>query len=280
MLLLVGWKLAQPWLPPDPQRHHFPPPRVVWIADDLRPLQAVGDPSTADILFLGDSRIHQAIERGPIELAGLGRCAVLGRGGAQLDELLLAPRRFPARRVVVALSPLSLYTDQAQGLGLWQRGWSRDGFERTLDLWTNSLQNRLVRTVNPRDWDTSWFARPEPNASTANYQRRLDRRTQPQRSQGLREAFELLHGLREDGWDVLCIRLPISEQLLAVEQDLFGGWQFETLCRRARVGYLDFTSLSYPTVDGSHLTAAGATAFSEHLARRLRIETGWGEGGR
>ncbi len=82
--------------------------RLVWSAPGKGPFHAIGPVETADILFVGDSRVHDDVVLEVIASAGFGTPATLWGPGAYLPDLLPLARELPARTVVVGLSFLSL----------------------------------------------------------------------------------------------------------------------------------------------------------------------------
>lgn len=107
--LVVGWVFAAPSRVPDPLLHpNQSDGRLVWVAPGRGPFHALGDIEHAELLFVGDSRIHDDVVLEVVAAEGFGEPATFWGPGAYLPHLLPAVAALPTQRVVVGLSFLSL----------------------------------------------------------------------------------------------------------------------------------------------------------------------------
>ena len=279
-LLLVVWsQVVAPQFPADPTRHHFRPIRTFWIGDQRRPLFSFEDPETAELLVIGDSRSQRAVVAATLEAHGLGETAVLARGGARLVDLLEAAREFPARRLVVALSPYAVFERE-----VWDERGTQPArgpltpqarVDRWLNERTGEVRHELVRTVDPALWRRQWLPERTDVLAPEGYKMLMHVEDREANRAGLEHVISLIVQLESEGWDILCVRIPITPELLAVEdRGLPGEWIAEA-CERAGLRYLDLVAVPHVTDDGSHMTGPSADVFSELLATEIERATGW-----
>jgi len=276
--LLALWQgLLVPHFPVDIE----PPPTevgtLVWPLDQPYPVLQFGDLESADWIVLGDSRVAVGFDIHVLREAGLGRPALMSRGGARLADLLERVKRFPARRIVVTISPLSVYGG-AQFAGTPQRGivpsW-RETLDADLDRACRAAVARWVRSIEPKHWQQGWFARPEPSASNHLYRRQLSTNT-AERRQALVELTAQLVEMQEQGYELACIRLPISDELRAIEDEFLAPENLRFVAERAGVPYLDLQPIHVTTIDGSHVVRSEAPAVSALVVRWLERQPSWG----
>lgn len=104
-----AWARFAPARVPAPLLHpNHSDGRLVWAAPGRGPFHALGDVEHAQLLCVGDSRVHDDCALEVLARAGLGAPATLWGPGAYLPHLLPLVAEQPARRVVVGLSFLSL----------------------------------------------------------------------------------------------------------------------------------------------------------------------------
>ena len=85
----------------------------------------------------------------------------------------------------------------------------------------------------------------------------------------------MISSFKPKGWQIVCIRMPISQPLYAIEESFFPSSKFERWCSENHLMYLDYSKSPFPTCDGSHLDADEAMAFTTQLALDLRSKAGW-----
>jgi hypothetical protein len=73
--------------------------------------------------------------------------------------------------------------------------------------------------------------------------------------------------LRANGWRVMFVRLPISDEMLQLENTMPPELQFEALVTALGVPFVDYTKrmTKLETADGSHLTPQSARRFAPIL---------------
>jgi hypothetical protein len=149
-LLVTTWKGCVSGSMPEPaQRPGMETGKVIWVGERVGPFFSSDDLERAELLFVGDSRLRDAILVEPFEEAGLGRTGVLWGGCAQLTEMLPAARSLGSPRVVVALSPLSIYTTNfglaAEILRNPLPDIAPPDFESKLEEWKSSERAHLLQ---------------------------------------------------------------------------------------------------------------------------------------
>ena len=90
----------------------------------------------------------------------------------------------------------------------------------------------------------SWFYEADTGRSTAIYARRLRGETTDRRIQNTATIAEFFKTLVAEGWEIVCVRLPLAGELLAVEEEALASRHFAALCA---------------SISGAH--AANCTAF-------------------
>ncbi|MEZ6018058.1 MAG: hypothetical protein R3F49_23335 [Planctomycetota bacterium] len=107
--LVAAWLVLAPAHVPAPLMHpNQSDGRLVWAAPGVGPFHALGDVEHADLLFVGDSRVHDDLVLEVFAGEALGAPATLWGPGAYVPHLLPLAAQQPARRIVVGLSFLSL----------------------------------------------------------------------------------------------------------------------------------------------------------------------------
>lgn len=106
---LAGWQAFASSRIPEPMMH---PNRfdgvIYWAGPDVGPFYAKQDVATADLLFVGDSRVYDDTDLDVVRRAGEDSVGLVWGPNADLSVLLPAVRDLPATRMVVALSPSTL----------------------------------------------------------------------------------------------------------------------------------------------------------------------------
>lgn len=133
----------------------------------------------------------------------------------------------------------------------------------------------LVRPIEPADWDTA-FLPAASLAATLDYYAALLPRTPPEHlTANLESTRRELAALVAQGWEVVCLRLPIDARLAALEDAVLAPERLAGLCAGLGLPLLDQRSAAYETLDGSHLAAHEVARFSSDLARELRRGQAW-----
>lgn len=282
MALLVGWRLlVVPRLPGDPARREHLEGELFRPSAAL-PLYGYRDPAQVDVLVLGSSRVDHGIVEGELEAAGLGSCGVLTGPAAQLLDLLREARDLGQRRLLISLDPVSFHCEELPDGEEYLPEDLRAGaptsltreIDRHLSRGLRRLQQEWIHPIRSERWESAWFFPIQPEASNQLFAQLLAPATRPARLERFREASAVLRELSMQGWEIVCFRVPISPELLEVENRLFAPRLYEEFCQRAKVPFLDHSADDYLTYDGSHLTLEEARRFSRVLARELE-ELGW-----
>ena len=322
--LVLSWQLnIEPLLPPrafDSSEFNGP---IVWV-EPHGAFLTQGDVRTAETLAIGDSRARSAFLLPEMSQNGFGECAVLWGPAVKLSALLPAARSFPARRLVVCLSVLSLdvptkgvvalfergeappitqgASDQAEdeweqkrieefvSAGMKQEraerlvegwvavyresilrfGWTPAGIDERLSIWLDAWRISWIQGVPAGAWKSSWVQVFDETLSNDEYRKRLKFWTEAEFKETKSIVTEQLRGLREDGWEITCVRLPISSSMHELESQYIRDEDFEEICRESGVPYLDYSRRAFATVDGSHVIQADAANFARELAADLR----------
>ncbi len=265
-----------------------------------RPFMELASIRLADVVVAGDSRVMCGVAPPAFdEMLGLRESnltAPLGYGGV-LPRLLHTLERMPRRehgKLVVALSPLGIYNKQVPEPKVKESEWivCRRLFDQSLDTAAQRVASRMVRigVVNPNvsfeeafgtvffspfgHWVASYPSRVDVEAITNVTDMQLGG-TVEAREYNLGVVTKQMKKLREKGWDIVCIRMPISAPLRAVEEKYGAGHVFSRWCERNDLPFLDYSAEPYKTYDGSHLPADEAMRFTKRLATDLRERAGW-----
>jgi|GEM_PF-3526533 len=106
---LIGWQALAVSRLPEPIMH---PNRfdgvIYWAGPNLGPFYAKQDVQSAELLFVGDSRVYDDTDLDVVRRAGEDSVGLIWGPNADLSILLPAIMDLPAERLVVALSPSTL----------------------------------------------------------------------------------------------------------------------------------------------------------------------------
>jgi len=109
LLGLLVWQTLAASRIPEPIMH---PNRfdgvIYWAGPNLGPFYAKQDVSSAELLFVGDSRVYDDTDLDVVRQAGEDSVGLIWGPNADLSVLLPAIMDLPAERLVVALSPSTL----------------------------------------------------------------------------------------------------------------------------------------------------------------------------
>lgn len=273
---VFAWnRLVVPAFPDDRVGSHHTEVAVFQDVPTLRgPVYRYGEDAGSGLLIAGDSRVQAGIVAREFERAGLGPVCVLSGPSAQLFDLLQVAGGMQPRHLVICLSPLSVHWEMHAGMvAELEQGrdrWATAQIDSRLNEWVSVSRRRLTEPLYPRVWDEGWFGGLDPRGSTTMYRRMLRPRSHGRRLAELRKIWDRLKEMQAQGWDLECIRLPISAQLRGVEDKCFEPSLFVGMCKNLGVPYTDFQDLAIPTADGSHVVAGRAPAMSRRIARRLQ----------
>lgn len=276
VVLVAAWRgILQPRFPEANHRQIHEAGPLHWFDGDRIPAYLTGPEVTPDTwLVLGDSRVFHAIDPPSLAAAGVEPVTMLWIGGAHVEDLLVAARELPARRLVVAFTPLSVHRERdeaAERRSARRRAdipWRRR-VDETLAVKTDEVRARLVRWVATLTWSSSWFEKTHPAATDAVLQRALAPKTREIRRAGLDRIATLLEELQAEGREITCVRFPISLSLKAIEEEAFDSELFVQMTRDLGIPYYDDSGMPVPTLDGSHVSFPGARSYARLLAERL-----------
>lgn len=272
--LLCGWRLAL-----DPNRHVYekydPQPRhFVDVEGAIAPLFLVGDGSADSLLILGDSRSVNDISLTILARRGI-EAGILWNGFAQLNYQLRAARSLPPRRLLVCLSPTGLYVAPMKRMAMILEKERAVPLRRRIDtrlsMMIDVFRQRLVRTLEPRDWTIGApETHLEPERLAGLYSKLMGDEFHDIRQEQFEELRQNLHEMRDAGWRILCVRLPASSIVEGIEDKGFPPEQFREMCAELGFPLLDLSGRNYQTSDGTHLLGEDAEAMTLVLADWLR----------
>lgn len=151
-----------------------------------------------------------------------------------------------------------------------QVGWRPEAIDSRTAHALDRIRVQTVRTVRPRSWREGWLPVLDESAARPTYEKMVED-FRPEAWSAARERLvEHLRALVRDGWTVTCVRLPVSETIRALEEEVTPDAVFSSLCEEAGVRYLDRSRADFRTYDGSHLLHDEAVRFSRRLAADLR----------
>lgn len=246
------------------------------------PLYQVGQVHADTLVVVGDSRVQSGISREILTEAGLGPVALITGPSAQARDLLRAVEDLPARRLILSISPRSVFHP---GKGEFQEQLRRLRAPRTtasidteLNTWLADQRRRVLDTLSPPS-RTGWYPPLNPVRAVADYRKSLKRTPKGLWNKHLARVQSTLRDLQGAGWQIACIRIPTNPATMSVEDRYFPSDRFRTLCEALGVPYLEYGIQGdrYQSNDGSHLRKDEAQRFTAQLADELRGLDGWSE---
>lgn len=273
---LATWKTAvEPALPPDVQTLQWTRGTFVDVPRAYSPIYRVGEIGPESLVVAGDSRVQSGVSREILDDAGLGPTALLTGPSGQLRDVLRIAREAPARRLVLALSVLSIEGEPDPGFRRQLRRLreppDRGDVDAALDTWLGDQRRRWITPIATDSWRSSWFGTPDPLAQIEAYRERLRLVSDEARARRLDQAARLLRELVGSGWTVVAVRLPTHPELRTVEDEVFAPDRFVEFCANLGIEYHDLgvNATGYSSRDGSHLLPSEGRRFSHELAKRL-----------
>lgn len=249
----------------------------------------------SDIVVIGDSRTYADIDPNIFNrITGIklfNYSAGQGDGG-QLLYMLKRLEKIPPKKLIVVLSPLSMRStfEQIHDNLCSESEWTtfRKIFDQTLDHNLHILRSYLIATISMHGESKGlfignregYFVCPfsgfgpriddsvKQNGSDNEYRRLLDKYNNDIKKR-IPELEKEIITMKNIGWKIICIRIPISQSLLKIENSYFEGDIFGLLCKKTGVDYLDYSTADFIAHDGSHLSMKEAGKFSSRLAKDL-----------
>jgi len=153
--------------------------------------------------------------------------------------------------------------------GVLRSSWSSARVDLELNEWFDLHRPRVVTTLSTRTWKDSWTWILNPSRSEPTYRVLMSSKFDANRAASLERMAVQVRELQSDGWEIVCVRMPVAPGLLAIEERAFPASRFTELCRELGVTFFDHSRVPVPTADGSHLTDVGADRYSRFLAKKL-----------
>ncbi|MEM9801717.1 MAG: hypothetical protein AAGA20_15430 [Planctomycetota bacterium] len=146
---LTSWQAFAVRHVPEPVMH---PNRfdgvIFWVAPNVGPFYAKQDVESAELMFVGDSRVYDDIDLDVARKAGEPDAGLIWGPNADLSILLPAIERLPAKRMLVAISPSTLgaKTNPVMRASLQEPPpiFGSLTLESELALWTDVERARLI----------------------------------------------------------------------------------------------------------------------------------------
>lgn len=229
--------------------------------------------SWVQVAIAGDSRLVCGIVPSVIE-SKLGQSVGLLWESALEQNLLRMLRRIrkvAPRRLLVALHAVALIDRPWQDVV--PDGWPemRRGIDRRLNDWVSELRLRITPRFGfdgpINDWKP--FRRNE-----APLYESIFASGRPSEAH-LGRILSELRAMRDEGWQVACVRLPVHEVVRSVEERYFARNVVPAACADLELPFLDYYTEEFVSADGSHLHASEMDRFSLRLAADLRARIGW-----
>lgn len=283
-LALVGaWRfIVTPLLPEELTRLRDSPGTPWWDEESGTTVFTKGGAHSAPVLVLGDSRVQHGFRPEVFAREGVHLGMVYGAGG-QLSVLLPVATRLPARRWIIVVGPMILHRPNHEKVLEYQLELFRENhaipFTERVDRGGNDLLDGLrldaVRTLQPRTWQESWFDRPESGVLQDFVRHALRRGSRAERWNQLQRVHVILTEVLDQGWEVICLRMPQSAAMLEVQDLAFPADAFPKLCKSLGIAYLDHSREPFPTKDGLHLTYRASLDYDRFVTQELRRRTDW-----
>ncbi|MEZ6016737.1 MAG: hypothetical protein R3F49_16585 [Planctomycetota bacterium] len=273
---LAAWRMfVQPRMPEQLSGGQRVVPVYIERSDALTPLWRYGAPHEGGLLIAGDSRVSGAFLVDELARQGHSDAMVLMGPIGQLCDSLAVARTLPMRRLVLGLSPLSVYAPPTSESEFRRLRELRRSATSRFDVYAGrefaALRHDVVRPLELWHWRTGWFERSTAGDDQPYYRTLLAPDTYEARAARLVELEADLRRLLDDGWQVACVRLPAGRVLQEIEEAALPAQRLTALCERLGVPYLDYWTADFATTDGSHLTAGAARRFSAQFAADLAL---------
>lgn len=225
----------------------------------------------SQVLAVGDSRVGYSILH--VEFRRLSGYSVeaLWSPNGRLQELLSCLPGSTPRKLIVGLSPSSVLREAKETKTVAVRcDWPsfRVAVDRRLNSSLHGLRYRVARPITFE----RYFRAPGPRASDTLYRNMLLAPPEARRAALLHTRIK---ALKDSGWEIVCVRFPISESLRSIEEEVLAADRLPAICERLDVLYLDYSINNYATYDGSHIDARAREAFTAELVRDLQQKAGW-----
>jgi hypothetical protein len=272
IVLLIGWRfVANPNRPSKQIKIDPLPTRFIDVAGAVAPLYLYGRATEDGLLFAGDSRIGSDISVRVLERRGLGTVGLLWNGFAQFDHVLDGARMLPPRRLVMSVTPTSVYLPPAKRMAdLLAKERARritQRIDERLDDEVDVWRRKTFFTWEPNPWGGGEAGVVlEPRRHEGTYIGLLGLKTRDKRRERVSVMQADLASMIKDGWRVACVRFPVSEGMRKLEDDAFPSEQFTQVCAELGIPYLDMKDTDYQTSDASHLLGADAERCTERIA--------------
>lgn len=272
VVLLIGWRfVATPDRPSKQIKIDPLPTRFIDVEGAVAPLYLYGRATEDGLLFAGDSRIGSDISVRVLERRGLGTVGLLWNGFAQFDHVLNGARMLPPRRLVMSVTPTSVYLPAAKRMAdLLAKERARritQRIDERLDDEVDVWRRRTFFTWEPNPWGGGEAGVVlEPRRHEGTYIGLLGLKTRDKRRERVSVMQADLASMIKDGWRVACVRFPVSEGMRKLEDDAFPPEQFTQVCAELGIPYLDMKESDYQTSDASHLLGADAERCTERIA--------------
>lgn len=265
-ILLASWRLAMGAERPSLGIKNDPAPkRFVDVEGAVAPLYLYGRASADSLLVAGDSRIGSDISIRVLERRGLGPVGTIWNGLAQLEHLLAGVRTLPPRRLVLCLTPASVYSPPLKHMADILAKERAVRLPQQIDTRLNDdldvLRQRTFWTLESNPWGGGEAGvRIEPHRHEGIYAALLGESSRPERRKHLDVIHATLREMIDAGWRIACVRLPVMPGIEAIEDEAFPPELFRDMCADIGAPYLDMSGSGgkYNTFDGSHLLGADA----------------------
>ncbi|MDF1838467.1 MAG: hypothetical protein P1V35_11415, partial [Planctomycetota bacterium] len=138
--------------------------------------------------------------------------------------------------------------------------------DQGLNGYVDRLRSLWLYPMEPSTWNRSWWRKENSGGSNHRYTQSLSPRNQERIDQGYQDLKQVILELKDKGWRVAAIRMPIAPTLHAVEENSAAANRVDQLVAELEIPYKDFGTWPGATIDGSHLNMAAAARVTTEIA--------------
>ncbi|MCA9001187.1 MAG: hypothetical protein KDB61_04635 [Planctomycetes bacterium] len=147
-----------------------------------------------------------------------------------------------------------------------QRWLNTAGIDDALNGFFDRYRSLYLRPIEPIEWEQSWFRIEKPERSDEMYAGVLSKPNLADMEAGAQDLEQTLRALRDRGWRIAIVRMPIEPNLREIEDQSHAAPIYDRLVQELNLPLKDFGAWPGATWDGSHLHLEGADRATHEIA--------------